>query len=67
MDDRGKFIYISEDELLGFKKFIEHKGRVNISDLARSSNELISLKSVTSGNSFQNMKDSSETKKFDNI
>ncbi|RNA40070.1 DDRGK domain-containing 1 [Brachionus plicatilis] len=44
MDDRGKFIYITEDELLKVKKFIEQRGRVNIIELAKSSNELVSLK-----------------------
>lgn len=46
MDDRGKFIYISQDELLKVKQFIEQRGRVNIAELAKSSNELISLKAV---------------------
>ena len=44
MDDRGKFIYISEEELLKVKQFIEQRGRVNIAELAKSSNELINLK-----------------------
>lgn len=43
MDDRGKFIYITEDELMKVKKFIEQRGRVSIVELAKSSNELISL------------------------
>ena len=46
MDDRGKFIYISEEELHKVKRFIEHRGRVHIAELAKSSNELISLKST---------------------
>lgn len=46
MDDRGKFIYISQEELQMVKKFIEQRGRVHISELAKSSNELISLKPV---------------------
>ena len=45
MDDRGKFIYVSEEELLKVKKFIELRGRVSIMELAKHSNELISLKS----------------------
>jgi hypothetical protein len=44
MDDRGKFIYISEEELQKVKVFIEQRGRVNITELAKSSNELINLK-----------------------
>jgi len=47
MDDRGKFIYISEEELLNVKKFIEQRGRVSIAELAKHSNELISLQSST--------------------
>ncbi len=46
MDDRGKFIYISEEELIKVKKFIELRGRVNITEIAKSSNELINLKPV---------------------
>lgn len=46
MDDRGKFIYISEEELLKVKKFIEQRGRVNIAELAKSSNELVNLKPI---------------------
>lgn len=46
MDDRGKFIYISEEELNKVKRFIEVRGRVNISELAKSSNELINLSPV---------------------
>ena len=47
MDDRGKFIYISEEELLKVKKFIEQRGRVSIAELAKHSNELISLSPTT--------------------
>lgn len=46
MDDRGKFIYITEEELLKVKKFIEQRGRISIVELAKSSNELISLKPI---------------------
>ena len=46
MDDRGKFIYISEEELLNVKRFIEQRGRINISELAVASGELINLKPV---------------------
>ncbi len=44
MDDRGKYIYISEEEMLKFKTFIEQRGRVNIGELVRSSNQLINIK-----------------------
>lgn len=43
MDDRGKFIYITVDELESVAKFIKQHGRVSISDLAESSNRLINL------------------------
>lgn len=44
MDDRGKFIYVSEDELVKVKRFIEQRGRVSISELAKASGELVNLK-----------------------
>lgn len=43
MDDRGKFIYISEEELKNVAKFIRQRGRISIADLAESSNTLIKL------------------------
>jgi len=45
MDDRGKFIYISQEELESIAKFIKQRGRVSISELAENSNKLISLNS----------------------
>ncbi|XP_065683817.1 DDRGK domain-containing protein 1 isoform X1 [Hydra vulgaris] len=43
MDDRGKFVYISEEELKNFAKFIKQRGRISIAELAESSNSLIKL------------------------
>merc|ERR1711942_101388 len=43
IDDRGKFIYISQEELESVAKFIRQQGRVSIADLALNSNQLISL------------------------
>ncbi|XP_061171029.1 DDRGK domain-containing protein 1-like [Saccostrea echinata] len=43
MDDRGKFIFITMEELESVAKFIKQHGRVSISDLAESSNRLINL------------------------
>lgn len=43
VDDRGKFIYISQQELENVAKFIKQRGRVSIVDLVESSNELINL------------------------
>uniref|UniRef100_A0A8D8FWX0 DDRGK domain-containing protein 1 n=2 Tax=Culex pipiens TaxID=7175 RepID=A0A8D8FWX0_CULPI len=43
IDDRGKFIYISEEELNAVAKFIKQRGRVSITELAENSNNLINL------------------------
>merc|ERR1711935_195112 len=43
IDDRGKFIYISQEELEAVAKFIKQQGRVSITDLAANSNKLIHL------------------------
>lgn len=45
MDDRGKYIYISEEEMNGVVKFIKQRGRVTLSDLSENSNKLIRLQS----------------------
>ena len=44
IDDRGKFIYISTEEMQAVANFIKQKGRVSISELVSSSNTLINLK-----------------------
>ncbi|KAM8705456.1 hypothetical protein ACLKA7_009844 [Drosophila subpalustris] len=49
IDDRGKFIYISEAELSAVAKFIKQRGRVSIAELAESSNNLINLTPVAAG------------------
>ena len=43
LDDRGKFIYITMEEYDTVARFIRQRGRVSISDLAESSNQLINL------------------------
>ncbi|XP_071448094.1 DDRGK domain-containing protein 1 [Hetaerina americana] len=43
IDDRGKFIYISSQELEAVAKFVRQRGRVSITELAESSNKLINL------------------------
>ena len=43
IDDRGKFIYISSEELESVAKFIRQRGRVSIAELAECSNKLINL------------------------
>lgn len=47
LDDRGKFIYISEEELAAVAKFIRQRGRISITELAESSNNLINLTPVS--------------------
>jgi len=48
IDDRGKFIYISENELNAVAKFIRQRGRISMTELAESSNSLINLTPVSS-------------------
>lgn len=46
VDDRGKFIYVSPEELQAVARFVQRRGRVSIADLAIESNKLINLKEV---------------------
>lgn len=46
IDDRGKFIFISEEELRAVAKFVRQRGRISISELVESSNDLINLTPV---------------------
>ena len=41
MDDRGKFIYISEQEMAKVAEHINARGRIAIADLAKKSNEFV--------------------------
>eukprot|EP00216_Chloropicon_sp_CCMP2111_P005704 CAMPEP_0198237432 /NCGR_PEP_ID=MMETSP1446-20131203/3292_1 /TAXON_ID=1461542 ORGANISM="Unidentified sp, Strain CCMP2111" /NCGR_SAMPLE_ID=MMETSP1446 /ASSEMBLY_ACC=CAM_ASM_001112 /LENGTH=329 /DNA_ID=CAMNT_0043919599 /DNA_START=199 /DNA_END=1188 /DNA_ORIENTATION=- len=43
MDDRGKFIYISPEEMRAVADYLEKRGRVGITELANKSNEFIDL------------------------
>lgn len=43
IDDRGKFIYISQSELNAVASFIIKRGRVSLTELAEHSNNLIVL------------------------
>ncbi|KAF4395987.1 hypothetical protein F8388_013156 [Cannabis sativa] len=45
MDDRGKYIYISQEEMQAVAEYIKHQGRVSISHLASKSNQFIDLES----------------------
>ena len=47
IDDRGKFIYVTEDELKSVAKFIRQRGRVSITDLAENSNSFVNLVSAS--------------------
>ncbi|KAI1731756.1 DDRGK domain-containing protein [Ditylenchus destructor] len=46
-DDRGKFVYVTDDELQAVAKFINQRGRVTLQELVEYSNHLISLDSST--------------------
>ena len=48
VDDRGKFIYISQEELEAVASFIKLQGRVSIQDLATASGSLIRLQQTQS-------------------
>ncbi|XP_077672160.1 DDRGK domain-containing protein 1 isoform X1 [Eretmochelys imbricata] len=43
IDDRGKFIYITPEEMTAVAQFIKQRGRVSIAELAQASNSLINL------------------------
>ncbi|CAM8949680.1 unnamed protein product [Rhodiola kirilowii] len=43
MDDRGKYIYISQEEMKAVADYIKREGRVSISHLASKSNQFIDL------------------------
>ncbi|TXG67852.1 hypothetical protein EZV62_009127 [Acer yangbiense] len=45
MDDRGKYIYISLEEMKAVADYIKRQGRVSISHLASKSNQFIDLES----------------------
>ncbi|CAD5221973.1 unnamed protein product [Bursaphelenchus xylophilus] len=47
VDDRGKFIYITQEEFDAVAKFINQRGRVTVQDLVSYSNRLISLMPTT--------------------
>lgn len=47
IDDRGKFIYVSQEEMEAVAKFIKQRGRVSIQELAENSNQLINLTPIT--------------------
>jgi hypothetical protein len=46
IDDRGKFISITQDELNSMAKFIRQRGRVTVDELVVNSNKLINLKQI---------------------
>lgn len=43
VDDRGKFIYITDEEMDKVAKFIQRRGRLGIAELAKECNKLIRL------------------------
>ncbi|CAL8301010.1 DDRGK domain-containing protein 1-like [Gadus morhua] len=46
IDDQGKFISISPEELSAVARFIQQRGRVSIAEPAQASNSLINLTPV---------------------
>ncbi|XP_039131594.1 LOW QUALITY PROTEIN: DDRGK domain-containing protein 1 [Dioscorea cayenensis subsp. rotundata] len=54
MDDRGKYIYISPEEMKAVADYIKRQGRVSISHLASKSNQFIDLEQRTEFDSEQN-------------
>lgn len=48
IDDRGKFIYITAEEMTAVAQFIRQRGRVSITELAQATNKLINLNPETS-------------------
>ncbi|XP_066597128.1 DDRGK domain-containing protein 1-like [Prorops nasuta] len=47
IDDRGKFVYISENELRDIGNFVRGCGRISITELAENSNQLININYVS--------------------
>ncbi|XP_029141306.1 DDRGK domain-containing protein 1 [Protobothrops mucrosquamatus] len=43
IDDRGKFIYITPEEMTAVAEFIRRRGRISITELAQESNSLVNL------------------------
>lgn len=43
IDDRGKFIFITPEEMNAVAQFIKQRGRVSLSELVQASNTLINL------------------------
>lgn len=43
IDDRGKFIYVSQEEMEAVAKFIKQRGRVSIAEIRENSDKLINL------------------------
>ncbi|NWR62318.1 DDRGK protein, partial [Bucorvus abyssinicus] len=43
IDDRGKFIYITPEEMAAVAQYIKQRGRVSIAELAQASSSLINL------------------------
>ncbi|KRY21942.1 DDRGK domain-containing protein 1 [Trichinella patagoniensis] len=43
IDDRGKFIFVTEDEMKAIVTFVKQRGRVSVDDLVDYSNKLINM------------------------
>ena len=62
IDDRGKFIYITEEEMNRVAQHIQKKGRISIHELAAESNRLIKLKPEIVDDTVESKQESSELK-----
>ena len=43
IDDRGKFIYVSTDELKRIADMVRRRGRISVSELGREINSIVDL------------------------
>lgn len=57
MDDRGKYIYISLEEMKAVADYIRREGRVSISHLASKSNQFIDLEPKSHAEDIQSMEE----------
>lgn len=53
VDERGKFVHVSEDEMRAVADYVRAKGRVTIAELAAKSAELIDLTPADAGDAAQ--------------
>lgn len=64
IDDRGKFISITPEELESVAQFIRQRGRVSITELAQASNSLINLNPESRSAAWRNDTETVEERKL---